>query len=117
MTKAPAATSNTSWYDHYTPLPGVPDELIGADGRPRPVWRNFLKHLGSRDSEQLLAAAERHMRDIGASYRVRGEAAERTWPMSRLPLLIDESEWKTIAAGVSQRASVIEALLSDVYGE
>ena len=37
--------------------------------------------------------------------------------MNRLPLLIEESDWKEIVAGVTQRASVIEALLSDVYGD
>ena len=51
------------------------------------------------------------------SYRVHGEAGERAWPMSRLPLLIEESDWAEIVAGVTQRASVIEALLADVYGE
>ncbi len=37
--------------------------------------------------------------------------------MSRLPLLIEEDDWKEIVAGVTQRASLIEALLADVYGE
>ncbi len=114
--RAPTAEPSSAWYADYAPLPGVPDELIGKDGELRPAWRTFLKHLGSEDSAHSLAAAERHMRDIGVSYRVHGEARERAWPMSRLPLLIDESEWKGIVAGVTQRASVIEAMLADVYG-
>lgn len=32
-----------------------------------------------------------------------------------MPLLIEESDWKEIVAGVAQRASVIEKLLADVY--
>ncbi|MGV3632864.1 MAG: circularly permuted type 2 ATP-grasp protein [Pseudorhodoplanes sp.] len=104
-----------AWYDDYVPLPGVPDELIGPDGRPRGAWLNFLHQLSA--AEQSLAGVDRHLQDIGVSYRVHGEARERTWPLSRLPLLIEEQEWNAIAAGVTQRARVIEALLADVYGE
>src|SRR5476651_356114 len=106
-----------AWYANYAPLPGIPDEFIGPDGKPRSSWRNFIEMIDSDDSERSYAAADRHIRDIGVSYRVHGEARERNWPMSRLPLLIEESDWKEIVAGVKQRASVIEALLADVYGE
>jgi len=105
-----------AWYANYAPLPGIPDEFIGRDGKPRPVWQKFFASIDAEDNERSLAAAERRIRDIGVSYRVHGETSERTWPMSRLPLLIEESDWKEIVAGVAQRASVIEALLSDVYG-
>ena len=104
-----------AWYTNYKPIPGIPDEFIGRDGKPRSSWRNFFDLLGSDDSERSLAAADGRIRDIGVSYRVYGEAGERAWPMSRLPLLIEESDWKEIVAGVAQRASVIEKLLADVY--
>ena len=29
----------------YVPLPGIPDEFIGADGRPRAHWLRFLDKL------------------------------------------------------------------------
>ena len=112
----PAHKTPDAWYANYAPLPGVPDEFIGRDGKPRSVWQNFFASIDAEDSERSLAAAERRIRDIGVSYRVHGEAGERTWPMSRLPLLIEENDWKEIVAGVAQRASVIEALLADVYG-
>jgi uncharacterized circularly permuted ATP-grasp superfamily protein/uncharacterized alpha-E superfamily protein len=112
---ASAEKPRPAWYDDYVPLPGVPDELIGPDGRPRKAWLNFLHQLSA--DEQSLAAVDRHLQDIGVSYRVHGEARERTWPMSRLPLLIEDDEWSEIAAGVTQRARVIEAMLADVYGQ
>ncbi len=112
---ASAETPRPAWYDEYVPLSGVPDELIGPDGRPRKAWLNFLHQLSA--DEQSLAAVDRHLQDIGVSYRVHGEARERTWPMSRLPLLIEDEEWSAIAAGVTQRARVIEKMLADVYGE
>jgi len=111
-----ASETPGAWYANYAPLPGIPDEFIGQDGKPRPSWRNFLDLIESDDSERSLAVAGRRIRDVGVSYRVHGEAGERAWPMSRLPLLIEEDDWKEIGAGVAQRASVIEALLADVYG-
>ena len=103
-------------FENYVPLPGVPDELIGPDGRARGAWRKFFELLAANDSERSLAAAARHMRDIGISYRVHGESRERPWPMSSLPLLIEEADWQAIVAGVTQRATLMEAVLKDVYG-
>ena len=106
---APKAAS--AWYANYAPLPGIPDEFIGRDGKPRSSWRNFLELIDSDDNERSLAAAARRIRDIGVSYRVHGEAGERAWPMSRLPLLIEEGDWKEIVAGVAQRASSLRRCL------
>jgi uncharacterized circularly permuted ATP-grasp superfamily protein/uncharacterized alpha-E superfamily protein len=111
-----AAKTPGASYAAYAPLPGVPDEFIGPDGQARGAWRQFFELLAADDSERSLAAAARHMRDIGLTYRVHGESRERPWPMSRLPLLIEENDWQAIVAGVSQRAAIMEALLADVYG-
>jgi uncharacterized circularly permuted ATP-grasp superfamily protein/uncharacterized alpha-E superfamily protein len=100
----------------YKPLPGVPDEFVGADGLPKAQWLQWMQRVSSRDIDRSLAVAERHVRDLGISYRVRGEAKERTWPLSALPLLINEEEWADISASVIQRASLFEALLGDIYG-
>lgn len=100
----------------YKPLPGVPDEFIGADGKPKPQWLRWMEHVAARDVDRSLNVAERHIRDLGISYRVRGEAKERTWPLSGLPLLIEESDWAEISASIVQRASLLEALLADIYG-
>ncbi|MBL8589197.1 MAG: circularly permuted type 2 ATP-grasp protein, partial [Methylobacteriaceae bacterium] len=105
------------WDAGYRPLPDAPDEYIGPDGRVRAPWRRFFALLGRQDIEGSIAAADRHIRDMGISYRVHGEAQERSWPLARLPLLIDEAEWRGIAAGVIQRARLFEALLEDLYGE
>ena len=62
----------------YAPLPGIPDELIGADGRPRAAWKRFLDALTSMtpaEIESRFATADRHIRDTGVSYRALGETA------------------------------------------
>ncbi len=103
----------------YRPLPGVPDEFIGPDGRPRPSWLAFIgafAELGAEEIARRFATADRHIRDTGASYRAHGDESERTWPLGHLPLLIEAADWRAIAAGVVQRAELLEAMLRDLYG-
>lgn len=115
-----AARRVDSWVARYAPLAGAPDELIGPDGRIRSHWATLLDTLaglGRDDIDDRFAAAGRRIRDMGISYRVHGETKERTWPLSRLPLLLPQSEWREIAAGVAQRAELLDLVLRDVYGE
>ncbi len=109
-----------AWVEAYRPIPGVPDELIGPDGRPRAHWSRLidtLAGLGDDDVESRFAAATRRIDDMGVTYRVHGESRERPWPLTRLPLLVTESEWRDIAAGVAQRAELLDRILRDLYGE
>ncbi len=108
------------WLADYRPLPGAPDELIDAAGRPREHWMAFLREFAGyadADSDGRFGMAARHIRDSGASYRIYGEETERSWPLDPLPLIIPQAEWDQIAAGVAQRAELMEAILADVYGE
>jgi len=109
-----------AWTRGYAPLPGVPDEFIGADGASRPHWQRLLQALAALEPGEIaqrFAAADRRIRNRGMSYRVQGETSERVWPLSRMPLVIPEAEWRDIAHGVAQRAELLERVLADVYGE
>ncbi|UDL95895.1 circularly permuted type 2 ATP-grasp protein [Lichenihabitans sp. PAMC28606] len=104
----------------YEPLPGIPDEFIDAAGEPRPHWLPFLRHFSGLDAgerDHRFDLANRHMRDTGVSYRSYGDIDARPWPLSHIPLLIDEAEWQQIAEGITQRAGLIETVLADVYGK
>jgi uncharacterized circularly permuted ATP-grasp superfamily protein/uncharacterized alpha-E superfamily protein len=104
----------------YTPLAGIPDEFIGANGEPRAHWLHFLAalmELPEGDIDRRFAAADRHIRDIGATYRAYGDTSERAWPLSHIPLLIEAGEWREIAEGIEQRARLLELVLADIYGE
>ncbi len=115
-----AAERIAKWTRNYRPTSGAPDEFIDADGAQRPHWARFLSALADLTPQEMdgrFAAADRRIRDMGMAYRVRGEATERSWPISRLPLLLPENEWAEIAAGVTQRADLLERVLADVYGK
>src|SRR6202165_3815246 len=108
------------WTRDYVRLPGIPDEFIAQDGAPRAVWTRFFEAFAALtpgDIERRFGSADRHLREAGVTYRAPGEAAERLWPLSHLPLLIDEAEWQQFTAGTVQRAELLELVLSDLYGE
>jgi uncharacterized circularly permuted ATP-grasp superfamily protein/uncharacterized alpha-E superfamily protein len=115
----PGSRRVTQWTREYERLPGIPDEFIAPDGTPREVWGRFFDAFGAlapADVERRFGSADRHLREAGVSYRTQGDMADRTWPLSHVPLLIDSSEWQEIAAAVTQRASLLELVLADLYG-
>ena len=120
-TKArPGQRRMAQWARDYARLPGIPDEYIGQDGAPRAVWTRFFDAfaaLAPADIERRFAAADRHLREAGVTYRAPGETADRLWPLSHLPLIIDETDWQQLTAGIVQRAQLLEMVLRDVYGE
>ena len=109
-----------AWTRGYFPLPGTPDEFMDVDGHARPYWLHMLAALAGyepNEVQQSFATADRRIRNRGLSYRVAGEENERVWPISRMPLLITEQEWRVIAAGVVQRAELLNNVLADIYGK
>jgi len=108
------------WLEDYRAAPGVFDELLDRDGRPRPHWSQLFEALagfGEEGLEQRFAAARRRIDDMGIAYRIASENKEQAWPLGRLPLLIPEVEWRRIETGVMQRAELLDRILQDVYGE
>src|SRR5256884_2164369 len=105
----------------YRPPPGTFDEMVDREGRVRAHWQPLLAmlaRLGPNELSRRFAAADRHLRDSGVFYRVYEDAsgAERPWPLSHMPLLIDGAEWQALKAGLAQRAELLEAVLADAYG-
>jgi uncharacterized circularly permuted ATP-grasp superfamily protein/uncharacterized alpha-E superfamily protein len=116
----PGQRRMAQWARDYARLPGIPDEYIAQDGAPRPVWTRFFDAfaaLSPADIERRFASADRHLREAGVSYRAPGDTADRIWPLSHLPLIIDGADWRQLTAGIAQRAQLLEMVLSDLYGE
>ncbi|WP_249127906.1 circularly permuted type 2 ATP-grasp protein [Bradyrhizobium sp. AUGA SZCCT0169] len=116
----PGQRRMAQWTRDYARLPGIPDEYIGQDGAPRPAWARFFDAfaaLSPADIERRFASADRHLREAGVTYRAPGETADRLWPLSHLPLIIDETDWRQLTTGIAQRAQLLEMILRDLYGE
>ncbi|MEI9852843.1 MAG: circularly permuted type 2 ATP-grasp protein [Sphingomonas sp.] len=84
------------------------------------AWAAAFEEIAALCGDSLDLArerAQRHAEDIGTGFRIIGEGEERPWPLSPVPLMIPASEWAGIAAGVAQRARLMEAVLADLYGD
>jgi len=102
------------------------DELLGTAPRlpnasARPPWLDFQNRLNKLGSEEFARRWERSQRLIyenGISYSPYGdpEASGRIWELDALPLLITEQEWQHVAAGVAQRAQLLQLVLADLFG-
>src|SRR6476646_6492962 len=116
----PDATSLTDVDADYSSLVGgyraqggLYDEMVDENGEVRAHWRPFLARLASLGAPEIarrFEAADRYLKESGVFYRVYEDASagERPWPLSHLPLLISAADWRTIKAGVTQRARLIE---------
>ena len=110
-----------SFLGGYTPLPGVRDEMMDDHGQPRPHWIAFLSALAELGPEELrrrFEAADRYLKDSGVFYRVYddGDGRERPWSLSHMPLIIHKSDFEHLAAGLVERAEMLDRLLADLYG-
>src|SRR6201996_7258163 len=115
----PAHRRVAQWMRDYARLPGIPDEYIGEQG-PRPVWTRFFDafaNLTPAEIDRRFGAADCPLREAGVTYRAPGDSADRLWPLSHLPLLIGETDWQQLSAGIAQRAQLLEMVLRDLYGE
>lgn len=106
----------------YKALPGVADELLDKAGVVRPVWRKFIEHFLALSKDEVaarFARGDQHLRDAGVFFRQYGkaESSERDWPLSHVPVIIHENEWRHISEGLIQRAELLEAVAADLYGQ
>ncbi|MBB4304956.1 putative circularly permuted ATP-grasp superfamily protein/putative alpha-E superfamily protein [Rhodobium orientis] len=106
---------------NYRPPIGSADELLDASGEIRPAWRPFVSWLAGLQPDDItrrFGNADQYLRDAGVFFRQYGEegAAERDWPLSHVPVVINQDDWAEIAEGLTQRADLLEALVADLYG-
>jgi uncharacterized circularly permuted ATP-grasp superfamily protein len=97
------------------------DELIGADGGPRPAAGHlvaYLSKLSDRDVAARQVAASAIARVSGITFTVYsdGRNVDRPLPFDLIPRVLASSEWERTEAGLKQRIRALNLFISDVYG-
>ncbi len=100
---------------------GVADELFDLNGKMRPVWKGFMAHLSqlsADDVDEHFARGVNYLRDAGVYFRhyTDDQTPDHDWPLSPVPVIIQENEWDSICAGLKQRADLLEQVMADLYG-
>src|ERR1700691_5269579 len=106
----------------YRSYAGRYDELIADDGQVRSHWRPLIQGVSEDDARAARRATEFTRRMIienGVTYNVYADVQgrDRPWILDQLTYLLTAQEWQTIEAGVAQRARLVNAVLSDLYGK
>ena len=104
----------------YGAIPGH-DEMCAADGGIRSHWNYLMQALNDMGSTELQRRREeawRQIRENDVTYNIYGDPGgmSRPWQLDLVPLLIESEEWRTIEAGLMQRAEILNLLLQDLYG-
>jgi len=105
----------------YHPSTGFFDEMLADDGKVRPHWRTLIESVGAMGQDGLAGRwqeGRRLIRDNGITYNVYGDprSTDRPWPLDPIPLVIEPREWTAIEGAMRQRATLLNALLADIYG-
>ncbi|HEY3075755.1 MAG TPA: circularly permuted type 2 ATP-grasp protein [Burkholderiales bacterium] len=98
------------------------DELFEAPHTPRAHWRPLIEQLAAWPAERTrerLHSVHDQVRENGVTYNVYADpqGADRPWELDLLPMILPEEEWGRIEAGIVQRATLLNQVLLDVYGE
>ena len=97
------------------------DEMLAADGTVRPHWRAFVDRFAAMGAEGRTAAGEstrRLLRESGIAFNVYADPDDRAhaWRLDLVPVILPDAEWDRLAAGILQRARLIDAVLADLHG-
>ncbi len=104
----------------YTAPDGRFDEVKDADGNVRPHWDDFATAVGALGPDALASAEQRvarQLHDNGVTYNVQSAGSPaRAWALDVLPHIVPATEWERLAAGLRQRARLLETIARDLYG-
>jgi len=97
------------------------DESVADDGALRPHYAKFFSSLEQTGATELARRWEnsrRLVQEQGITYNVYGDARgmERPWELDPMPFLIAADEWRSLEAGLVQRAELLNRILADCYG-
>lgn len=118
MPRSRALPAAPDWLSSYQPSGAASDLYASASPQTAAHWHTMARGLAALGDQSggVQEQIARQIRDMGLTFRVAGDEAERDWPLTPMPLIIGGEEWSAIEAGVTQRADLLERLIGDIYG-
>ncbi len=113
--------SDTGLFGQYAGIGKHFDEVFAAPGKLRPHWRRFVELTGALGKEEYgrrWDQARRLLEQHSLTYPDPSDPTgqRRPWELDPYPLLLAADEWRSIAAALRQRATLLDTVLRDVYG-
>ena len=109
-------------FAEYRQSTGRYDELFAAPHAPRAHWKPVFDQIGGAPLERMrerLHSVHNEVRENGVTYNVYADpqGIDRPWELDLLPMILPQEEWAAIEAAVVQRATLLNHVLLDIYGE
>lgn len=112
--------SEAAYFDKYSPIGGVWDEMYGADHTVREHYRKVINYISNESADDLNKKeelAKRLFMTQGITFTVynSGEGIEKIFPFDIIPRIITAAEWAFVEKGIKQRLTALNHFLKDIY--
>lgn len=109
-------------FGQYAPLAGAYDELLTDSKAVRGHAEPFVDSINKIGPDELAyrwEVAQRLVHENGFAYsgNITTNDQPRPWELDALPLPISPDDWQKVSAALKQRATVLNLVLRDIYGE
>jgi len=110
----------SAYFDKYSPINGVWDEMYGEDSQIRDHYRKVIEYISRESADDLNKKeelAKRLFMSQGITFTVynSGEGIEKIFPFDIIPRIITASEWTFVEKGIKQRLTALNLFLKDIY--
>ncbi len=121
-TAAEAVKKAAGLLEGYQQSAGAFDELLGGNREVRSHYAKLFGALEDFSESELQRRADtckRLVHEQGITYNVYGDprGMERPWELDPIPFVIAPEEWETLETGLIQRATLLNKILADCYGD
>lgn len=122
QTQSQSPASSSPLFGNYAPPPGVFDEAMTAAGEVRPEWKLLFKQLQGLGEDSLRKRWQQAQAQIerdGVTFNPHDDETQvsRPWLLDAIPMVLSHTEWTGLTERIEQRARVLEAMLSDLFGD
>lgn len=99
------------------------DEMFDKDKNVKKEWKEIIDSLKSSTFEELEAKQNEidwFLKENDVTYNVYenlDSKVNRSWSLDPIPFVISQEEWDETAAGLKQRAKLLNLILRDLYSE
>src|SRR5699024_11772469 len=91
--------------------------MLQSTGTARAAWEQMADLAGLHAWGQLDDARTEVATMLADQWVRHGtDTAEAPWELDPLPVILDEVEWAGVEAALRQRAELLDAILTDLYG-
>lgn len=110
----------SAYFDKYSPIDGVWDEMYGQNSNIRDHYRKVIEYVSRESADDLNKKeelAKRLFMSQGITFTVynSGEGIEKIFPFDIIPRIITAKEWAFIEKGIKQRLTALNLFLKDIY--